>query len=138
MCWCCRWRPSKRHPLSRLREGGGEGGETPHLRDPLTTPREEAGEGARHKEAAQFADLLQTIAGDWSVHDEGTERRATWGDVMVLVRSPTHLQIYEEALRAKHIPFISSRRGGLLDTLEAEDVQALLLFLITPFAELSP
>ncbi len=56
---------------------------------------------------------------------------------MVLVRSRTHLQIYEEALRAKHIPFISSRRGGLLDTLEAEDVQALLLFLITPFADLA-
>jgi ATP-dependent helicase/nuclease subunit A len=56
---------------------------------------------------------------------------------MVLVRSRTHLAIYEEALRAKHIPFISSRRGGLLDTLEAEDVQALLLFLITPFADLA-
>jgi ATP-dependent helicase/nuclease subunit A len=107
------------------------------LRDPLTTPREEAGEGARHKEAAQFAELLQTIASDWSVNDERTERRATYGDIMVLVRSRTHLQIYEEALRAKHIPFISSRRGGLLDTLEAEDVQALLLFLITPFADLA-
>ncbi len=118
--------------------GGGEGSsEALNLRDPLTTPREEAGEGARHKEAAQFADLLQTIANDWSVHDEGTERRATYGDIMVLVRSRTHLQIYEEALRAKHIPFISSRRGGLLDTLEAEDVQALLLFLITPFADLA-
>jgi ATP-dependent helicase/nuclease subunit A len=56
---------------------------------------------------------------------------------MVLVRSRTHLAIYEEALRAKHIPFISSRRGGLLDTLEAEDVQALLMFLITPFADLA-
>ena len=41
------------------------------------------------------------------------------------------------ALRVKHIPFISSRRGGLLDTLEAEDIQALLMFLITPFADLA-
>jgi ATP-dependent helicase/nuclease subunit A len=56
---------------------------------------------------------------------------------MVLVRSRTHLAIYEEALRARHIPFVSSRRGGLLDTLEAEDVQALLMFLITPFADLA-
>ncbi len=56
---------------------------------------------------------------------------------MVLVRTRTHLAVYEEALRAHHIPFISSRRGGLLDTLEAEDVQALLLFLITPFADLA-
>ncbi len=107
------------------------------LRDPLTTPREEAGEGARHKEAAQFAELLQTIVSGWSVNDEGKERRATYGDIMVLVRSRTHLAVYEEALRAKHIPFISSRRGGLLDTLEAEDLQALLTFLITPFADLA-
>jgi len=107
------------------------------LRDPLTTQRNEDGEGARHKEATQFAELLQTITQDWSVREDGNERRATFGDIMVLVRSRTHLAVYEEALRAKHIPFISSRRGGLLDTLEAEDVQALLMFLITPFADLA-
>jgi ATP-dependent helicase/nuclease subunit A len=107
------------------------------LRDPLTTPRAETEEGARHVEAGQLAELLQTIVRDWSVNDDGNPRRAGYGDVMVLVRSRTHLQVYEEALRAKHIPFISSRRGGLLDTLEAEDVQALLLFLITPFADLA-
>ena len=107
------------------------------LRDPLTTPRLEDGEGARHQEAEQLAALLQTIVGDWAVSDGGDERRATYGDIMVLVRSRTHLQVYEEALRAKHIPFISSRRGGLLDTLEAEDIQALLMFFITPFADLA-
>jgi ATP-dependent helicase/nuclease subunit A len=107
------------------------------LRDPLTTPRAENEEGARQKEAAQFAQLLRTMVRDWQVMDDGAPRRAAWGDIMVLVRSRTHLAIYEEALRAKHIPFISSRRGGLLDTLEAEDVQALLMFLITPFADLA-
>jgi ATP-dependent helicase/nuclease subunit A len=106
------------------------------LRDPLTTPRAETGEGARHKEAQQFADQLHIIARTWQVQADGETRRAQWGDIMVLVRSRTHLAIYEEALRAQHIPFISSRRGGLLDTLEAEDVQALLMFLITPFADL--
>lgn len=116
---------------------GGEGGEeVPQLRNPLTTQREEAGEGARHNEAKQFAELLQTIVTDWSVNDKGKTRRASYGDIMVLVRSRTHLQVYEDALRARHMPFISSRRGGLLDTLEAEDVQALLTFLITPFADI--
>ena len=115
-----------------------EAGDAPLvLRDPLTTRRAETEEGARHKEATQFAELLQTIVSDWSVSGEGKVRRAGYGDVMVLVRTRTHLAVYEEALRAKHIPFISSRRGGLLDTLEAEDVQALLLFLITPFADLA-
>ncbi|MBU0689400.1 MAG: UvrD-helicase domain-containing protein [Gammaproteobacteria bacterium] len=107
------------------------------LRDPLTIARAEAGEGERHMEAEQFAAQLQTIVSEWSVNAEGETRRATYGDIMVLVRSRTHLAIYEEALRARHIPFISSRRGGLLDTLEAEDIQALLLFLITPFADLA-
>ena len=119
-------------------EGGG-GGESVELklRDPLTTPRDEAEEDARHKEALQFAGLLQTITSAWSVMAKGQARRASYGDIMVLVRSRTHLAVYEEALRANHIPFISSRRGGLLGTLEAEDVQALLMFLITPFADLA-
>ena len=107
------------------------------LRDPLTTPRDEAEEGARQKEAVQFAGLLKAIVNDWSVKEKDKERRATYGDIMVLVRSRTHLAAYEEALREHHIPFISSRRGGLLDTLEAEDVQALLMFLITPFADIA-
>lgn len=107
------------------------------LRDPLITPRAEGGETARHREAQQFADMLQTIVGEWSVRGKDGDRRAGYGDIMVLVRSRTHLAVYEAALRARHIPFISSRRGGLLDTLEAEDVQALLMFLITPFADLA-
>jgi ATP-dependent helicase/nuclease subunit A len=107
------------------------------LRDPLTSPRTEVAEGARQKEANQFADMLQTITRDWFVDEDGNQRRASYGDIMVLVRSRTHLQVYEEALRVQHIPFISSRRGGLLDTLEAEDVQAMLMFLITPFADLA-
>ncbi|OGS92415.1 MAG: hypothetical protein A2Z95_08175 [Gallionellales bacterium GWA2_60_18] len=126
-------------PLAFAEQSGKEAAESAVLvlRDPLTTPRTETEEGARHKEAGQFAGLLQTIASDWVVNADGKQRRASYGDIMVLVRSRTHLQVYEEALRARHIPFISSRRGGLLDTLEAEDVQALLLFLITPFADLA-
>jgi ATP-dependent helicase/nuclease subunit A len=107
------------------------------LRNPLTSPRDEKEEGARQKEAAQFAGLLQTIESEWSVIEKGKQRRATYGDIMVLVRSRTHLAVYEEALRARHIPFLTSRRGGLLDTLEAKDIQALLTFLITPFADLA-
>jgi ATP-dependent helicase/nuclease subunit A len=107
------------------------------LRNPLTTPRGGNGQGARHSEAELFAAKLQEITREWRVREDGEERRAEWGDIMVLVRARTHLAIYEEALRARHIPFISSRRGGLLDTLEAEDLQALLLFLITPFADLA-
>jgi len=107
------------------------------LRDPLTTPRDQAEGKAREIEAHQFAVHVAGIATSWTVNEDGKNRRASYGDIMVLVRSRTHLTVYEEALRVRHIPFISSRRGGLLDTLEAEDVQALLMFLITPFADLA-
>jgi len=106
------------------------------LRNPLTTPRNEEQSGAREIEAGQFAALVAEIVANWSVLDDGKLRRAEYRDIMVLVRKRLHLRVYEHALRARHIPFLTSRRGGLLDTLEAEDIQALLTFLITPFADL--
>jgi len=107
------------------------------LRNPLLLARDEADSGAREGEAAQFADRIAEIVAQWSVLDkDGKSRRANYGDIMVLVRKRTHLRTYEAALREKNIPFLTSRRGGLLDTLEAEDIQALLMFLIAPFADL--
>ncbi len=106
------------------------------LRNPLITPRDEAEEGAREIEAGQFAAHIADIVANWSVQDNGVTRRAEYRDIMVLVRKRLHLRVYEHALRVRHIPFLTSRRGGLLDTLEAEDIQALLTFLITPFADL--
>jgi len=126
-------------PLRPLPPGEGGGGGTSDeilLRNPLTTPREEIKIGAREIEAEQFAAHIADIVANWSVQEDGAPRRAEYRDIMVLVRKRTHLRVYEHALRARHIPFLTSRRGGLLDTLEAEDIQALLTFLITPFADL--
>ncbi|MBI3903064.1 MAG: UvrD-helicase domain-containing protein [Nitrosomonadales bacterium] len=107
------------------------------LRNPLTEPRAEAASGARELEAEQFATQVADLVANWSIQEEGVGlRRAEYRDIMVLVRKRTHLRVYEHALRMRHIPFLTSRRGGLLDTLEAEDIQALLTFLITPFADL--
>ena len=107
------------------------------LRNPLREARMEHPTGEREAEAQQFAAGIADIMARWSVHDaDGTVRRAEYGDIMVLVRKRTHLRVYESALRTHRIPFLTSRRGGLLDTLEAEDIQALLTFLITPFANL--
>ena len=122
-------------PLSPA--GGGEGlHEEIRLRNPLITPHAEQQSGAREVEAEQFSARIADIIANWSVQDDGVVRRAEYRDIMVLVRKRTHLRVYEHALRARHIPFLTSRRGGLLDTLEAEDIQALLTFLITPFADL--
>ncbi len=107
------------------------------LRNPLQEARIEQVTGEREAEAQQFAAGIVDIMTRWSVHDaDGTVRRAEYRDMMVLVRKRTHLRVYENALRMHRIPFLTSRRGGLLDTLEAEDMQALLTFLISPFANL--
>ena len=120
--------------------GRGAGGEGPseelNLRNPLTTPHAEEQSGVREIEAEQFAAHIAGIVASWSVQEGSTLRRAEYRDIMVLVRKRTYLRVYEHALRERHIPFLTSRRGGLLDTLEAEDIQALLTFLITPFADL--
>jgi ATP-dependent helicase/nuclease subunit A len=111
--------------------------ENVELRNPLLQARDEADSGAREGEAGLFAEKISEIVAQWSVLDkDGKPRRANYGDIMVLVKKRTHLRTYEAALREQNIPFLTSRRGGLLDTLEAEDIQALLLFLIAPFADL--
>ena len=107
------------------------------LRNPLLVSYPDTDEGARVREAQQFAAKIKEITGSWQVHDAGAPRLARYSDIMVLVRRRTHLRVYEHALRSASIPFLTSRRGGLLDTLEASDIQALLTFLITPFADLA-
>lgn len=108
------------------------------LRNPLTTPQPEADDRAVHEEARQFSRVLRDeVLGRWGVADKaGTLRAARPGDVMALVRKRTHLHLYERELEAAGIPFITSRRGGLLHALEAQDVIALIETLLLPHADL--
>lgn len=106
-------------------------------RNPLTTPYSDADTRVRELEAQQLARRLNQIIGHWLIDDEKTgARRAEYRDVMILVRSRTHLPVYERALKAAHIPFATTRRGGLLDALEVGDLLSLLAFLVTPDADL--
>lgn len=124
-------------PLVRAQkaEGGQTAGQL-KLRNPLFEPYPDNEQGAREIEAKQFAERIAQIVGSWQIRDQGKTRPARYSDIMVLVRRRTHLKVYEHALRARHIPYLTSRRGGLLDTLEAADIMALLTFLIAPFADL--
>ena len=107
------------------------------LRNPLQQPLSTQEESRHEVEARLLADKIHALIGTWKLTDEhGRARPAAYRDIMILVRSRTHLAIYEQALKAAQIPFVSSRQGGLLDTLEADDLLALLEFLITPFADL--
>ncbi|HSQ03457.1 MAG TPA: UvrD-helicase domain-containing protein, partial [Burkholderiales bacterium] len=113
---------------------------TAALRNPLTTPLALQEDLRREREAAQLVDGIRRIVATWQVaadlHGE-TFRPALHSDIMLLVRQRTHLQTYERALRHAGIPYVTSRQGGLLDTLEAQDLTALLEFLVAPFADLN-
>jgi len=98
------------------------------IRNPLTTPAEEVEDTRRLEEGREIAQALLKLRGEATAQGEPLP----WSDVMMLVRRRTHLSAYETALREAGIPFISSRRGGLLDALEVTDLIALLTFLITP------
>jgi len=110
-----------------------------HLRDPLREPLADPEDRRREREAVMLVEKLGAIVGNWRVAaglTNGATRPAEYRDVMILVRRRTHLAIYERALREAQIPFVTSRQGGLLDTLEAQDIVALLEFLVSPFADL--
>jgi ATP-dependent helicase/nuclease subunit A len=99
------------------------------LRDPLTAPREEQEDVRRLDEGRAVAQAI--LRARRTLANEG-EPEAKWSDVMLLVKKRSYLSAYESALREAGIPFISDKRGGLLESLEVADLIALLTFLITP------
>ncbi len=106
------------------------------LRDVLTTPRAERGSETRYREGRLLANEIAHWVSRLRVPTDDKHRAASFADVLLLVRRRTHLAEYERALRDAGVPFVSDRRGGLLATLEADDLTALLEFLIAPFADL--
>jgi ATP-dependent helicase/nuclease subunit A len=106
------------------------------FRLPLQDARADAAESARHAEARQLVQRLQALVGHWLVHTPQGVRPLAWQDVLILVRRRSPLMTYEAALRTAGIPFTTTRRGGLLDTLEAGDLHSLLSVLATPWADL--
>lgn len=107
------------------------------LRDPLRMPQMEL-EDLRHaREAALMAARIAEIVGRWEVIEHGRPRAARHDDVLVLCRRRTRLAEYERALRERGIPYVTSSRGGLLRTLEAADMRALLRFLASPADDLA-
>jgi len=112
-------------------EAAADDVQTP-MRNPLTTPREEEDDARRRDEGTLIAQAILQARSRITVGGENGERALKWGDVMLLVKKRRHLIAYESALRDAGIPFVSDKRGGLLDSLEIADLIALLTFLITP------
>jgi len=107
------------------------------LRDPLQQAYPAREDVRRRDEARLMAQKISEIAGNWLIDDEGVTRPARYGDIMILTRRRSALPEFERALRGVGIPYLSVSRGGLLQTLEAADLAALLNFLVTPAADLA-
>lgn len=106
------------------------------LRNPLIEPRV-VEEDVRHlREAAQLADGIAALVGRLEIAEGKEQRRLRYADIMVLVRRRARLDVYERALRDKGIPYVSTRQGGLLDTLECRDLTNLLKWLTMPYGDL--
>ena len=116
-----------------------------HLRDPLTEPAQAEEDLRQIREAEALAKKIGEIIGHaggsaWYLHDPdsmgGGPRPARYGDILLLVRTRSKLAVYERALSAAGIPYEAASRGGLLATLEASDITALLEFLAMPLDNL--
>ena len=94
------------------------------LRNPLHTALQENEDSRYEEEAYTVAQVLLKLH-----HDSAM---SSWSDVMLLVRSRSHLSAYERGLRKAGIPFVSNRRGGLLDALEISDLMQLLHWMTLP------
>ncbi|WP_370624793.1 UvrD-helicase domain-containing protein [Polynucleobacter sp. MG-27-Goln-C1] len=90
----------------------------------------------RYVEGQQVSALIQNLIQTRPVVDRvnGKEvwRKARESDFLLLVKRRKYLPQFERALREAGLAFESSRLGGLLNTLEVDDLIALLTILVTP------
>jgi ATP-dependent helicase/nuclease subunit A len=118
-----------RLPLIPIASDEGEAPTALSLRDPLTMPRDESEDARRLQEGRAVATAIIAARRELAARKGEAVK---WSDVMLLVKKRSNLGAYESALREAGIPFVSDKRGGLLESLEVSDLIALLTFLITP------
>ncbi len=107
------------------------------LREPLSVAREEEDDARRLEEGIAVAQAIRAARAELDAGVIHGAEPSRWSDVMLLVKKRAHLGAYERALRDAGIPYTSSKRGGLLESLEVSDLTALLMFLIAPGDSLS-
>ena len=112
--------------------------DTGELRNPLHTPRSITEDQRYYMEGTLIAHRIKELMQNNTLigHDD-TIRPLTYNDIFILARNRTHMPAYERALRDNLIPYLSTGRTTLLDSLEVQDMVALLETLIAPFNNLS-
>lgn len=125
-------------PLIEPLEEDDDEHEVHSLRNPLHEPRKESGDNLYYREGQLIADKIQELIAQQTPIQQGNKSRACqYRDIMLLVRSRTHVRDYEQALREANIPYIGADRGTLLDAPEIQDMVSLFDVLITPFNNLA-
>lgn len=114
-------------------------GETSENRNPFLEGMFDSTRGAAAQQNLMEAKQVGSIISHWltskNVKDDKNDsgiRKANPSDFYILVRNKTHIIEIETALRIYGLPYQSPRKGGLLQTLEAADISALLHVLLTP------
>lgn len=111
---------------------------SPSLRNPLTHPRAEKFSEHYFNEGLIIANQIkQLIQDETAVAKKEGNAAIDYDDIIILLRSRTHVGEYERALRQSGIPYIGAKRGTLLESLEVNDMLDLLQWLILPFDNLS-
>lgn len=99
------------------------------------------GSRQRYEEALRVGRMIIAYQKTRKVHDQDAGksvlRAANWDDFLVLIRKKQYLPQIEQAFRELGLPCNSPRQGGLLKTLEGEDISALLEVLLTPTNDLA-
>lgn len=103
---------------------------------PITDVNQTIAATQRFLEGQQIARLIHEVLDTRQVLDEegGRKfwRKARASDFLLLVKRRKFLPQYERALREANLAYDSSRLGGLLNTLEIDDLIALLTVLLSP------
>jgi len=126
--------------LPPAQDSDADPGPTDGLRNPLLQPRPEQ-TTSRHRQEAQTlaTEIRRLIDAPLPVQDNPDQpaRPVEYDDILLLVRSRTHLPDYEQALREADIPYLSGNRGTLLESIEVQDMLNLLNWLSMPFDNLA-
>lgn len=115
-----------------------QGSESITLRDALSCGREQTETDAHYKEGQLIAAQIKTLlAANYIIEKNDRMQTLDYDDILILVRNRTHVSQIEQALLDAAIPFIGTEKGGLLQSPEVQDLEALLNSLITPFDNLA-
>ncbi len=125
-------------PLSLKETAEDDEQENISLRNPLDEKRKEIISLQYYNEGLTIAkEIRYLVNNNIAIESKEGQQAINYNDIIILLRSRTHVEDYEQALRETGIPYIGANRGALLESLEVNDMLDLLQWLILPFDNLS-